>query len=109
MMAGCYTLHLYCEHPEHSEWVHNMWPAEYTGESYTNCLEQAKSDGFTVTGTRPNVKILCPYHTKHPKLTVKPKPAIVSSSNPDGFMDLVDPIVSRRVLSEKGRTLRDDD
>lgn len=49
MEAGCYTLDLYCDDPNHgARHPHRVssLDAQYIGQTYADCKRQAKADGW---------------------------------------------------------------
>ena len=66
-VVGCYSVHLYCQHPEHgfSQGRH-VEPGEFTGDSETDCLTAARIYGWWVgrANGRGERAVLCPYHAR---------------------------------------------
>jgi hypothetical protein len=60
VIAGCYTVDLYCENADSgspgkrgecpTSW--HYFPSQYTGETWGECIRQARRRGWTVTRDR---------------------------------------------------------
>jgi len=57
-IVGCYSVHLYCDHPDAAKHVCPDFPAEFTGKSERNCLAEARKHGWKISSTT----VLCPKH-----------------------------------------------
>jgi hypothetical protein len=62
MIAGCYSVDLYCDNADPASEgrrgvckgpAYKPNPDAYTGETEGECLRQARRDGWTFTRTRP--------------------------------------------------------
>ena len=74
MIVGCFTLHLYCDSPEHkrtdedfkylSQQASRIWdsmhPGEFTGETRHDCVRAARKAGW-VLKAKAN-RAICPIH-----------------------------------------------
>lgn len=76
MIVGCYTMHLYCRNRDDDtcvapmQWKALAYNAEYTGRTYTQCVTQAKKDGWKFDKEADDVT--CPECTKS-KMAAKSK------------------------------------
>lgn len=59
MMAGCYTLHLYCDNATPGDGVHEFreFPHEYSDEMGTVCRAKARKAGWVI---KKDGTCLCP-------------------------------------------------
>lgn len=89
-VVGCYTLHLYCDHPGHKDFMHgNDWTeyspmcfcrndrghpgpddygnmGQYTGRTFQQCGREARRDGWIIN--EKSDRAICPHHSgKKPK------------------------------------------
>lgn len=53
MIVGCYTVHLYCDHPDAAQYKCTEWPGEFTGQTERECLAEARKAGWKI-GTPDN-------------------------------------------------------
>ena len=62
MMAGGYTLDLYCIHmgefPDAAGHPYGYFPKQFFGETFSACMKQAKQAGWRYTRTKEDV--ICP-------------------------------------------------
>lgn len=71
-IVGCYSMDLYCDHPEHCKYSGDVWPfpSVYSGRSESECLRNAKKDGWKIDKKKDGERgmgswfCLCPAHTK---------------------------------------------
>jgi hypothetical protein len=73
-VVGCYSVHLYCQHPRHHEeqyaWPPNdavsKSPMEFAGRSETDCLREARKYGWWIGRKYEDWSraVLCPYHAR---------------------------------------------
>lgn len=54
MLAGCYTLDLYCDHPDCTDNRDGPW--QYTAETGATCRREARDAGWLIT----DEKQICP-------------------------------------------------
>ena len=75
MIVGCYSVHLYCDHPDAAMYVCTAWPGDFTGRTEKECLKEARTKGWYVRkGSGPVAtvaraeKVRCPAHNdrRHP-------------------------------------------
>lgn len=65
--VSCYSMDLYCDSPEHP--VHANVPDVYTGRSFSDCIRQARKDGWlfrkdVASRTNGCGFAICPKHRK---------------------------------------------
>lgn len=65
-IVGCYSLHLYCA--RYCDVLNR--PGEYTGHTLSDCLREARHDGWLVN-TRNN-HALCPRCSRKPRVRALP-------------------------------------
>jgi len=69
-VVGCYTVHLYCSHPEQVGfnlcWNHHDQQNEFTGTSEAACLAEARRRGWWISRADPYHAraVLCPFHAR---------------------------------------------
>ena len=59
MIVGCYTVDLYCDHPDGGKYACTHWPGQFTGKTERGCLGQARRQGWQVDD--PD-QVRCPKH-----------------------------------------------
>jgi hypothetical protein len=57
MIAGCYTLDLYCDYEDRAH-PSFYFPHQFFGETYGECARQARRSGWTIGPKRS--KAICP-------------------------------------------------
>jgi hypothetical protein len=61
---GCYTMDLYCDHPEHDAYSRYNRVPQYTGHTQGECLRAARREGWLINlrraGTEGSGYALCP-------------------------------------------------
>lgn len=62
MIVGCYSLDLYCDHPDGGQYRCTNWPGQWTGTTDRNCYAQARRAGWKLDLRQRQV--LCPAHAK---------------------------------------------
>ncbi len=78
MIVGCYSMDLYCDTAQEDRskcrvgWEYNG-PPVYTGRTESECLREARKDGWLFTRDRPR-KAYCPKCAKERRKRVKPPP-----------------------------------
>lgn len=66
---GCYSLHLYCDHPEHQYRGHREPVAEFTGSTRGRCVREARREGWVINRKSEQKNregsgyCLCPEHS----------------------------------------------
>jgi hypothetical protein len=69
-VVGCYSVHLYCQYPEHrmdfvvrDEVPHH---GEFVGETEAYCLSIARDNGWWISRYDADFRraVLCPYHAR---------------------------------------------
>ena len=59
MFVSGYTVHLYCEHPEHkNSWDNQQIQNEFAGPNKTDCVKQARGKGWRCSNH--NKVVICP-------------------------------------------------
>lgn len=78
MQAGCYDLHLYCDHYDDKnvafreedavdgKHLYGEFPHQYTGQTEGGCKKQARRDGWTFN-VGPERQDICPRCSKAKK------------------------------------------
>lgn len=64
MIVGCYSVDLYCEHPEGGQYRCTNWPGQWTGTSARDCYAKARREGWKLNLSITQRQVLCPKHAK---------------------------------------------
>jgi hypothetical protein len=57
MIVGGYEMHLYCDHPEHLHPIQTG--VEYFGKNLSDCVRQAKKDGWLLRMKKSPQEAIC--------------------------------------------------
>lgn len=68
-VVGCYSVHLYCQHPFHDSDVITYdlpYYGSFAGNDEAGCLKSATEDGWWISRKYAGGKraVLCPYHAR---------------------------------------------
>ena len=65
-VVGCYSVHLYCQHPVHGFTEgRRAEPSEFTGDNENDCLTAARILGWWISRKEGGERaVLCPYHAR---------------------------------------------
>jgi hypothetical protein len=69
MIAGCYTLDLYCDYEDRAH-PSFYFPHQFFGETYGECARQARRSGWTIGPKRS--KAICPLCSGKRRVTTPP-------------------------------------